>query len=51
MLPSKVPVTNVGLVIFVTLSNAEPQVTENNPVWELLPSKNIKDFNLASNLF
>ena len=46
MLPSLVPVINVGLVILVTLSDAEPQVTENNPLPELSPSKNIKEFNL-----
>ena len=32
MLPSLVPVTNVGLVFLVTLSDAAPQVTENNPL-------------------
>ena len=32
MLPLLVPVTNVGLVVVVTLSDAAPQVTENNPL-------------------
>ena len=32
MLPALVPVTNVGLVVLVTLSDAAPQVTENNPL-------------------
>ena len=32
VLPSLVPVTNVGLVVLVTLSDAAPQVTENNPL-------------------
>ena len=32
LLPSLVPVTNVGLVILVMLSDATPQVTENNPL-------------------
>ena len=44
--PSMISVTNVGLVILVMLSNAEPQVTENNPLLALSPSKNIKEFNL-----
>ena len=43
--PSMISVTNVRLIILVTLSDAEPQVTENNPLLELSPSKNIKEFN------
>ena len=44
--PSMISVTNMGLVILVMLSDSEPQVTENNPLLELSPSKNIKEFNL-----
>ena len=41
-----VPVTNVGPVVLVTLSDSEPQVIENNPLPELCTSKKIKEFNL-----
>ena len=37
--PSMISVTNVGLVILVMLSDAEPHLTENNPLLELSPSK------------
>ena len=40
-----ISVTNVGLVILVMLSNAEPHVAEIIHYWTICLSKHVKEFN------